>query len=122
MSTIDCCLPGRDTETLVQDNLIGCQGIKTQPWILEAGAYARGDVLYKTAVSGVLTNKVITAGAIDGDAVAIMPFTVTTVATDKMAVYVGGEFNEDEVIGYDVIADVTEALSLVSVLLRSFGN
>jgi len=115
------CLPSHTSETSTVDNLAGCGNIKTQPFILIAGTYARGDILFKTATAGELTNKATTAGALDADAFAVMPFDVVLAADDSLAVFIGGEFNEDAVTGYTALASIKTVLSERGVSLRQFG-
>ena len=117
----DCCLPGHTTENSSEDNLVGCGCLKTQPFTLIAGTYARGDILFTTATQSVLTNKATTPAALDSESFAIMPFDVVLAADDEMAVYVGGEFNEAAVTGAATLATVKQTLSERGILLRSFG-
>jgi len=120
MSDSQCCLPGSTTETCERDNLIGDCTVRTQPFALQAGAYAKGDVLYKTGVGSQLVNFATDpGGSTDDNAVAIMPFTVTTTEVDTMAVYVGGEFNEDAIIGYTDLAVLKLTLT-GEICLRKF--
>ena len=117
----DCCLPGSHTSNREFDNLIGSCGIRTQPFVVLAGIYQEGEVLYKTGTPGQLVNKT-TAGTVDdAEAIAIMPFTVTLNADDEMAVYVEGEFNKDKVTGFNDLAAVSETLTLTSIRLREFS-
>lgn len=118
----DCCLPGTNTETRAYDNLIGDCSVKTQPYILIAGTYARGEVLFKTATAGELTNLATTPASLDADAIAIMPFDVTIASNDEMAVYVGGEFNEEVVTGFTALAAVKEVLTQTGIRLREFAG
>lgn len=125
MSQENCCLPGVETQNCEDDNLLGCGCLKTQPFQLIAGVYQRGDILYKTGDGLPLGSKStipVVPGVEDADAFAIMPFNVEITAfTDSMAVWVAGEFNEDLVIGYDVLEIVKESLRAMGISLRSFG-
>lgn len=112
----DCCLPGTETDTYAQDNLKGCGCVKTQPFTVAAGTYVRGEVLEDNA--GVLQ-----ALAADGTtAFAIMPFDVTLAADDEVAVYVGGEFNEDALtLANGTVAEAKEPLSIRGIQIRKFS-
>jgi len=120
MSELDCCLPGSTTETCERDNLIGDCTVRTQPFTLQAGTYAKGEVLFATGTGSELVNLATDAGATDANAIAIMPFTGTFPQNDEMAVYVGGEFNEDAVTGFTDADAVKIALNKVNIRLRKF--
>lgn len=112
----DCCLPRTETESRQFDNLKGCGCVKTQPFTVAAGTYQCGEVLQNNAG---------TLGAIAGDATdafAIMPFDVTLAADESLAVYVGGEFNEDALIfAAGTIAEAKAPLSLRGISIRKFS-
>jgi hypothetical protein len=120
MSELDCCLPGSTTETCERDNLIGDCTVRTQPFTLQAGTYAKGDVLFQTGVGSQLVNFATDpGGSTDENAIAIMPFTTTLSENDEVAVYVGGEFNEDAIIGYTDL-DVLKLTFTGEIRLRKF--
>ncbi len=122
MSTTNCCLPGVETNVCDQDNLIGdCKTITTPVGLL-AGDYARGDILFKTATVGVYSNVANDGTVTEDDAIGVMPFTVTLAATEEVAVYVGGEFNQDAVNhGALDLALLKETLINRDVRLRQFS-
>ncbi len=116
----NCCLPGSREEVCERDNLIGDCTVRTQPFTLKAGTYQKGDVLFVTGTADELTNLATDAGLTDDLAFAIMPFDVVLGADDSVAVYVGGEFNQDKIIGFTDIATVKVALSARNVRIRKF--
>ena len=119
MSDSNCCLPGSVTQTCDRDNLIGDCTVRTQPFALQAGTYAKGEILFKTGIGSQLVNLATDAGSTDANAVAIMPFDVVLTEVDEMAVYVGGEFNEDVVTGYTDL-DVLKVTLTGDIRLRKF--
>jgi hypothetical protein len=101
MSDSSCCLPGSVNQTCERDNLIGDCTVRTQPFAIQAGTYLKGEILFKTGIDAELANLTTDPGLTDDNAVGIMPFDVViSDRVDEMAVYVGGEFNEDVVTGY----------------------
>lgn len=120
--TDNCCLPGVESATCPEDDLLGCGCcLSTQPFILQAGTYARGEVLFTTGVGSTLTNLATDAGLTDANAFAIMPFSITLADPDSMAVYKSGEYNEDVVTGFTDLDAVKIALSKQNIKLRKFG-
>jgi len=119
MSDSNCCLPGSVTQTCDRDNLIGDCTVRTQPFTLQAGTYAKGEILFKTGTGSELVNLATDSGSTDANAVAIMPFDVVLAENDEMAVYVGGEFNEDVVTGYTDL-DVLKVTLTGDIRLRKF--
>jgi len=118
----NCCLPGVENNQYDEDNLLGCGCcLSTQPFILQAGTYARGEVLFKTGTGSTLSNLATDAGLTDANAFAIMPFTVTLADPDSMAVYISGEYNEDLVTGFTDLDTVKIVLSERGVKLRKFS-
>jgi hypothetical protein len=117
----NCCLPGSREEICERDNLIGDCTVRTQPFTLQAGTYTKGDVLFLTGVDDQLVNFATDpGGSTDENAMAIMPFDVVLADVDSMAVYVGGEFNQDKIIGFTDIAAVKIALSSRNIRIRKF--
>ena len=112
----NCCLPRTESASYDYDNLKGCGCVKTQPFTVAAGTYVCGEVLENNA--GVLRTL-----STDGTtAFAIMPFDVTLAADDDLAVYVGGEFNEDALtLAAGTVAEAKEPLSLRGITIRKFS-
>jgi len=122
MSNSDCCLPGVQTDVCDQDNLIGDCQVRTTPVTLVAGSYSRGDILFQTAVDGVYSNFANDNAVVEANAVGVMPFTVTLSDPDEVAVYVGGEFNQNEVTyGTLDLTLVKQTLINRDVRLRQFS-
>jgi hypothetical protein len=116
----NCCLPGVESATCPEDDLLGCGCcLSTQPFILEAGSYTRGTILYTTGNGSVLGQAGI--GTDPSTAFAIMPFSITLADPDSMAVYKAGEYNQDLVSGFGDLDAVKIALSKQNIKLRKFG-
>lgn len=88
--TEQCCAPASAaTETCTPENLHSC-GVKTQPFTLAAGnTFVRGQVVE-------FDGSEIIPLATAANAFGIIAVDVdTTAGAQEMAIYVGGEFNED---------------------------
>jgi len=102
------------TNAPAHDDLIGGE-VKTIPLPLVAGTYTRGQVL-GTVAGGI--------GALASAAVAtaICPFDVTLAEATDLALYVGGEFNEDKLnLNGQTLADVKIALAQRGIYIRKWG-
>jgi hypothetical protein len=91
--------------------------IRTNPVLVVAGTYLRGQVL---SLNG--NNYEATAAGNQANAAAVMPFDITLTAPTLKAVYTTGDFNEDKLLLGDANLDaVKTALRKVGINARKWG-
>lgn len=108
-STLGIEVPGHDD--LISGN------IRTQPLLVAAGTYVRGEIIEIDTATDKL-GKLTTAA----NAAAVIPSDVTLAADAVIAVYTGGDFNQDAVdLNGAPLAPVKTALRDRGIMLREWG-